>query len=110
MDGEIEPRGNAAGGQHVAVVDHAGVDHLGTSRPEVVDRTLMSDRRPPVEQSRPSQEHPAGTDAGDGRAAVVGCRQQFGQLSPFGFRPRAVVPARVPPTTGDDQEVGVDGS
>ena len=69
---EVDSGCDAAGGEHVAVVDDPrlgpDIDPVAT---EVVERRSMSDRRPTTQDSACGDEHPPGADTGDVAARRV---------------------------------------
>ncbi len=105
MDGEVQPGRDAATGQNVIVVDDPGVDNRRVGRPQVLDCAAMCHRWPAIEQAGPREHHPAGTDAGNSRTAVVCRRDGVGQVAAFGLRPDAGLASVVPPAASDDEQV-----
>ncbi len=105
MHREVQPRRDAATGQDVAVVDDPGIDHCRVGRPQVLDCPAVCHRGPAVEQTGPGEDHPAGTDAGNSRPAVVCRRDGLGQVPAFGLCPDAGLVSVVPSAAGHDEQV-----
>ena len=104
---EVQPGGDAARRDNLAVIDHPGVAyHPGSRRGQLVDGPVVGDGRPAVQQPRRGQQHRSGTHRGDHGPGSEPLADKRGQHAPAGFGPGAALTAADPAPTGHQQHAG----
>jgi len=103
---EVDPRRHAARGEHVAVVDDAGLDDVRAALAQLVEGEVVRGGTAARGDPRGGEDHPARADRRDGAPARVLAREETREIAARDLGARTARAAGVPATAGHDQHAG----